>query len=68
MVVWVRSGPISEHEIVRWRCVDLRDEIAREFGAQLHERAVGKLTRPVSSDEGSAAVAGRKPSAAARTG
>jgi len=40
---WVRLGPTSEHKIVRWRCVDLRDEIAREFGVQLHERTVGKL-------------------------
>ena len=29
--------------IVRWRCVDLRDEIARSFGVQVHERTVGKL-------------------------
>jgi len=40
---WVRRGPTAEHKIVRWRCIDLRDEIAREFGVQLHERTVGKL-------------------------
>ena len=40
---WVRGGPTAEHKIVRWRCVDLRDEIARAFGVQLHERTVGKL-------------------------
>ena len=40
---WVRRGPTPEHKIVRWRCVDLRDEIARAFGVQLHERTVGKL-------------------------
>jgi len=40
---WVRRGPKAEHKIVRWRCVDLRDEIARSFGVQLHERTVGKL-------------------------
>ena len=40
---WVRRGPTPEHKIVRWRCIDLRDEIAREFGVQLHERTVGKL-------------------------
>ena len=40
---WVRLGPRAEHKIVRWRCVDLRDEIARAFGVQLHERTVGKL-------------------------
>jgi|SRR5271165_879158 len=40
---WVRRGPAPEHKIVRWRCVDLRDEIGREFRVQLHERTVGKL-------------------------
>jgi transposase len=40
---WVRQGPDPErHRIVRWRLVDLRDEIAREFGVGLHERTVGK--------------------------
>jgi len=36
---WADTGA----QIVRWRCIDLRDEIAREFGVQLHERTVGKL-------------------------
>jgi transposase len=40
---WVRRGPTSEHTVVRWRCVDLRDEIAQAFGVRLHERTVGKL-------------------------
>ena len=41
---WVRQGPtLEQHKVVRWRLVDLRDEIARKFGAQLHERTVGKL-------------------------
>ena len=43
VAAWVRRGPTAEHKIVRWRCVDLRDEIARAFGVQLHERTVGKL-------------------------
>jgi len=29
--------------VVRWRCCDLRDEIARHFGVKMHERTVGKL-------------------------
>ena len=29
--------------MIRWRLMDLRDEIARRFGAQMHERTVGKL-------------------------
>ena len=32
VAAWVRRGPTPEHTIVRWRCVDLRDEIARAFG------------------------------------
>ena len=43
VAAWVRRGPPADHKIVRWRCVDLRDEIARAFGVQLHERTVGKL-------------------------
>jgi hypothetical protein len=35
----VRQGPDPErHTVVRWRLADLRDEISRAFGVQLHER------------------------------
>jgi transposase len=41
---WVRRGPeLERHKIVRWRLVDLRDEIACEFGVEIHERTVGKI-------------------------
>ena len=41
---WVRAGPtLQVHKVVRWRCCDLRDEIARHFGVKMHERTVGKL-------------------------
>jgi len=41
---WVREGPtLEEHKVVRWRCCDLRDAIARRFGVEMHERTVGKL-------------------------
>src|SRR5271169_5034462 len=44
VAAWVREGPKpDQHKVVRWRLVDLRDEIARNFGVQLHERTVGKL-------------------------
>src|SRR5947209_2771158 len=44
VAAWVRQGPDAErHKVVRWRLVDLRDEIARQFGVQMHERSVGKL-------------------------
>ena len=43
---WVEEGPtLATHGVVRWRCVDLRDAIAREFGVTLHEGTVGKLLR-----------------------
>jgi transposase len=41
---WVRQGPDADrHKVVRWRLIDLRDEIAAEFGVHMHERSVGKL-------------------------
>ena len=41
---WVRDGPkLEQHKAVRWRLVDLRDEIARQFGVQILGRSVGKL-------------------------
>lgn len=43
---WVRQGPtLEEHKVVRWRLVDLRDAIERQFGVHLHERTVGKLMK-----------------------
>jgi transposase len=43
---WVRAGPdLARDGVVRWRVVDLRQRIAREFGVELHERSVGKLLR-----------------------
>ena len=41
---WVRAGPsLTDLKLVRWRCRDLRDEISRRFGVEMHERTVGKL-------------------------
>ena len=36
---------IDQDGIVRWRLIDLRERIAREFVVELHERSVGKLVR-----------------------
>ena len=33
----------SSAGLVRWRRIDLRDLIAREFGVTFHERSIGKL-------------------------
>ena len=41
---WVEAGPDpAHHGVVRWRRVDLRDELQRRFGVALHERSVGKV-------------------------
>lgn len=40
----VEAGPDPvRHGVVRWRRVDLRDELERRFGVALHERSVGKV-------------------------
>ena len=40
----VEAGPDPAcHGVVRWRRVDLRDELERRFGVELHERSVGKI-------------------------
>jgi len=42
----VIAGPDpAVHHVARWRCVDLRDEVARRFGVTVQERAVGKWLR-----------------------
>jgi transposase len=44
LVRLVEAGPDpARHGVVRWRRVDLRDELQRSFGVVLHERSVGKL-------------------------
>jgi transposase len=44
LVRLVEAGPDpARHAVVRWRRVDLRDELQRRFGVVLHERSVGKL-------------------------
>lgn len=40
------AGPDPKvHHVARWRCVDLRDEVARRFGVKVQERAIGKWLR-----------------------
>jgi transposase len=42
----VIAGPDpAVHHVARWRCVDLRDEVARRFGVTVQERAIGKWLR-----------------------
>lgn len=40
------KGPDPEtHKVVRWRCVDLRAEVARRFDVTVDERTIGKWLR-----------------------
>ena len=42
----VLKGPDPEkHGVVRWRCVDLRAEVARRFTVEVSERTIGKWLR-----------------------
>ena len=43
---WVIAGPDPKiHKVVRWRCVDLRAEVARRFSVIVPERTIGKWLR-----------------------
>ena len=40
------KGPDPEKDrVVRWRCVDLRDEVARRFSVTVSERTIGRWLR-----------------------
>ncbi len=40
------AGPNPEQDgVVRWRCIDLRGQIAKRYAVVVHERTVGKLLR-----------------------
>ena len=42
----VLKGPDREkHGVVRWRCVDLRAEVARRYTVEVSERTIGKWLR-----------------------
>lgn len=52
LLALVVKGPDPERDrVVRWRCVDLRDEVRRRFEVRVHENTIGawlrqlKLTR-----------------------
>lgn len=39
----VIAGPdAAVHQVVRWRCIDLRDEVGRRFEVTVDERTIGK--------------------------
>jgi transposase len=42
----VVAGPDPEtHKVVRWRCVDLRAEVARRYAVSVPGRTIGKWLR-----------------------
>jgi len=42
----VEAGPdIDRHKVVRWRCIDLQEEIKTRFDVAVSERHVGRLLR-----------------------
>jgi len=41
----VEQGPPADGALVRWRRIDLREVIKREFNVEYHERSVGKILR-----------------------
>ena len=42
----VVAGPDPEkHQVVRWRCVDVRKEVSRRFSVTVDERTIGKWLR-----------------------
>jgi transposase len=42
----VVAGPDrTTHKVIRWRCIDLRAEVARRFSVEVHERTIGKWLR-----------------------
>jgi transposase len=43
---FVVAGPDpAVHQVVRWRCVDVRDEVRRRFSVTVPERTIGKWLR-----------------------
>jgi transposase len=42
----VIAGPDPKtHKVIRWRCLDLREEVARRFSVTVPERTIGKWLR-----------------------
>ena len=42
----VLKGPdLSKDKVVRWRCVDLREQVIQRFSVAVHERTIGKWLR-----------------------
>src|SRR3546814_18140414 len=38
----IRGPDPALHKVVRWRCVDLKAEVARRFSVEVHENTIGR--------------------------
>ena len=41
----VKGTDPEKDKIIRWRCLDLQEEVARRFSVRVHESTVGKWLR-----------------------
>ena len=41
-VLVVKGPDPAVHQVIRWRCADLREEVARRFEVTVHESTIGK--------------------------
>lgn len=41
----IKGPDLEKNNVVRWRCVDLRDEVARRFSVTVTERTIGRWLR-----------------------
>jgi transposase len=41
----VKGPDATKDKVVRWRCIDLRDEVARRFTVTVSERTIGRWLR-----------------------
>src|ERR1700684_1379043 len=57
----VIAGPDPDiHKVIRWRCVDLRDEVSRRFSVNVPERTIGKWLHKLGLTRCSATIWVRK--------
>ena len=38
----VQAPDLATHKVVRWRCLDLREAVARRFSVKVHASTIGK--------------------------
>jgi transposase len=43
-IVETQPDPVTDG-VVRWRCIDLKAQIAKQFGVDISERSVGRILK-----------------------